>query len=316
MACKNQPSVFFLAEISTTLREFQSVSLNSPNSWMRSTTRSRIRPSQRHGSPLRPTRSRVCQPRPSVSHGILALAADLADVQVAVLLPIGGRRIVDRARDVRAGGQDGGQGANGVGRRRSRRVEKWKSRRGGGRGDLRSDGGGVGRPAPSAAARAATAATRGRCPRACRRRRRGRRRSPASGPRSITQSAVLITSRLCSITHHRVAQVDQPVEHVEQLGQVVEVQAGGRLVQQVERSAGVGPGKFGGQLHPLGLAAGERRGGLAERQVVEPHVAQRLQDAADLGDVLEQLAPPRRRTCPARRRSTGRGSVTASVSGL
>ena len=89
--------------------------------------------------------------------------------------------------------------------------------------------------------------------------------------------------------HHRVAQVDQPVEHVEQLGQVVEVQAGGRLVEQVERPAGVGPRELGGQLHALRLAAGERRRRLAEREVVEPHVAERLQDAADLGDVLEQL---------------------------
>ena len=86
-----------------------------------------------------------------------------------------------------------------------------------------------------------------------------------------------------------VAQVDQPIEHVEQLGHVVEVQAGRRLVEQVQRAAGVGPGQLGGQLHALGLAAGERRRGLAEREVVEPHVAQRLQHAADLGDVLEQL---------------------------
>ena len=35
--------------------------------------------------------------------------------------------------------------------------------------------------------------------------------SPASGPRSMTQSAVLITSRLCSIDDDRVAQIDQPV---------------------------------------------------------------------------------------------------------
>ena len=64
--------------------------------------------------------------------------------------------------------------------------------------------------------------------------------------------------------HDRVAQIDQPVEHVQQLGQVVEVQAGGRLVQQVEGASGVGPGQLGGQFHPLGLAAGER-GGAAGR---------------------------------------------------
>ena len=57
----------------------------------------------------------------------------------------------------------------------------------------------------------------------------------------------------------RVAQIDEPVEHVEQLGEVVEVQAGRRLVEQVERAAGVGPGELGGELHALGFAAGERR---------------------------------------------------------
>ena len=115
--------------------------------------------------------------------------------------------------------------------------------------------------------------------------------------------------------HDRVAQVDQAVEHVEQLGQVVEVQAGGRLVEQVERAAGVGARQLGRQLDALGLAAGERRRRLAEREVVEPHVAQRLQDAANLGDVLEQLAPPRRTTCPARRRSTGRGTARPASRG-
>jgi hypothetical protein len=37
---------------------------------------------------------------------------------------------------------------------------------------------------------------------------------------------------------HRVALVDQFVQHFQQLGDVVEVQAGGRLVENVERAAG------------------------------------------------------------------------------
>ena len=50
-----------------------------------------------------------------------------------------------------------------------------------------------------------------------------------------------------------------------------------------------GRAEFGGQFHALGLAAGERGGRLAEREIIEAHVAQRLQDAADLGDALEKL---------------------------
>ncbi len=57
----------------------------------------------------------------------------------------------------------------------------------------------------------------------------------------------------------RVAQIDQAIEHVEQLGDIVEVQAGRRFVEQIERVAGIGPGEFGGQLHALRFAAGERR---------------------------------------------------------
>ena len=90
--------------------------------------------------------------------------------------------------------------------------------------------------------------------------------------------------------HHRVAQIDQAIEHVQQLGQVVEVQPGGGLVQEVEGPSGVGAGELGGQFHPLGLAAGERGGGLAQGNVAQADVAERLQNAADLGDLLEQPA--------------------------
>ena len=87
----------------------------------------------------------------------------------------------------------------------------------------------------------------------------------------------------------RVAQIDQPVQHVEQPSEIVEMEAGCRLVEQVERLPRVGPRKLGRQLHPLGLAAGERRRGLPESEVVEADVAERLQDAADLRDVGEQF---------------------------
>ena len=54
----------------------------------------------------------------------------------------------------------------------------------------------------------------------------------------MIQSAVLMTSRLCSITTTVFPLVHQTVQHREQLADVVEVQAGGRLVEQVERAAG------------------------------------------------------------------------------
>ena len=47
--------------------------------------------------------------------------------------------------------------------------------------------------------------------------------------------------------------------------------------------------QFAGELHPLGLAAGERGRRLAELHVVEPHVVQRLELVVDGRDVLEVL---------------------------
>ncbi len=87
----------------------------------------------------------------------------------------------------------------------------------------------------------------------------------------------------------RVALLDEAVEHLEQLVDVVEVQAGRRLVEDVERLARVGPRQLGGQFHALGFAPRKRRRRLAQREIVETDRAQRRQKAADAGNVLEQL---------------------------
>ena len=113
--------------------------------------------------------------------------------------------------------------------------------------------------------------------------------APPSGPRSISQSADLITSRLCSITSTVLPRSTSRVEHGQQLANVVEVQAGGRFVQDVERATGIHPGQLGGQLDPLGLAARERRGRLAERQIAQPDFGQPGQQPDDGGKVLEEL---------------------------
>jgi len=86
---------------------------------------------------------------------------------------------------------------------------------------------------------------------------------------------------------HRIAMIDESIEHFKEFCEVVEVEAGRGFIEQIERLAGVGPCEFGGQLDALGFAAGERRRALAEREVIEADVAQRLQDAADLRDVAE-----------------------------
>ena len=66
------------------------------------------------------------------------------------------------------------------------------------------------------------------------------------------------------------------------------MQAGRRLVQDVEGAAGAPAGQLLGQLDPLRLAAGQRRGRLSHRDVAESDVLQRPQLARDRRHVLEQ----------------------------
>ncbi len=74
---------------------------------------------------------------------------------------------------------------------------------------------------------------------------------------------------------HRLAGVDQAVEQAEQVLDVGQVQAGRRLVEDVDAAL---LGHVGRQLQPLALAAGQRGERLAEAEVAEPDVDQPVQD--------------------------------------
>ena len=139
---------------------------------------------------------------------------------------------------------------------------------------------------------------------------------PPSGPRSMTWSAVLITSRWCSITTTVWPGVDQPVQAL-------------AAAARRRRGAGRSSARRGcrrcastrcsllssvGDLDALRLAAGERRRRLAERQVAEPEIVQHLDLLADRRLVREERRRLPRPTCSARRRWSCRGSVTSSVS--
>jgi len=67
----------------------------------------------------------------------------------------------------------------------------------------------------------------------------------------------------------RLAGVDEPVEQAEQLLDVRQVEARGRLVKDIGAAF---VGQVGGQLKPLPLAAGQRGERLAEAEVAEPGV--------------------------------------------
>ena len=54
-----------------------------------------------------------------------------------------------------------------------------------------------------------------------------------------------------------VAMIAQPVQHRQQLRDIVEMQAGGGFIQYIECLAGVAPGKFARQLDALCFTAGQ-----------------------------------------------------------
>ena len=56
------------------------------------------------------------------------------------------------------------------------------------------------------------------------------------------------------------AEIGEAVQNFHQLADIIEVQAGGGLVEQVEGASGLALGKFSRQLHTLGLAAGKGGG--------------------------------------------------------
>ena len=106
-------------------------------------------------------------------------------------------------------------------------------------------------------------------------------REPPSGPHVDQPVGGLDHVEVVLDHHDRVALVDQPAEHAEQLADVLEVQAGGRLVEHVERAAGGPLLQLAGELDALRLAAGEGRRRLAEPDVAEPDVDQRAQVPRD-----------------------------------
>ena len=104
----------------------------------------------------------------------------------------------------------------------------------------------------------------------------------------------------------RVARIDEPVQLRHEPLDVRRMQAGRRLVEDVERVAALRALQLGGELDALRFAAGELRRGLAEPQVSEADLAQHVERSRNVRLVGEEL--PRRidRHAAARRRCSCR----------
>ena len=87
--------------------------------------------------------------------------------------------------------------------------------------------------------------------------------------------------------NHRVAKVCQSMEHVKQLLHVIEMQARGGFVENVERLSGRPLAEFARKLDALRFSAGESRCGLAQPDIAEAHVDQRLQLCINLRHSFE-----------------------------
>ena len=88
---------------------------------------------------------------------------------------------------------------------------------------------------------------------------------------------------------HRVALVHQPLDDQEKLGDVLEVQARGGLVEDVDGPSAGSLLQLGGELDALRLASGQCGCGLTEPHVSETDLGERLEVAVDRGDRLEEL---------------------------
>ena len=86
-----------------------------------------------------------------------------------------------------------------------------------------------------------------------------------------------------------VASIDKFLQDIHQDSDVLEMQAGGGLVENVERLAGVFLREFGGQFDSLAFSTRKGGGGLAKFDVAEAYILDGLDLAEDLGHVLEEL---------------------------
>lgn len=65
----------------------------------------------------------------------------------------------------------------------------------------------------------------------------------------------------------RVALIDQFIQYIHQDADILKVQSGSRFVKNIKRLARIPLGEFGGQLHTLALATGERGGRLPQLDI-------------------------------------------------
>ncbi len=85
--------------------------------------------------------------------------------------------------------------------------------------------------------------------------------------------------------------VNQALEAVEELADIVKVQAGGGFVEDKQRPFGGRLGQVGGQFDPLCFAARKGGGGLAQAEIAEAYVGENLETLLEFGRIREEAEP-------------------------
>src|SRR5690606_38481538 len=88
---------------------------------------------------------------------------------------------------------------------------------------------------------------------------------------------------------HRVTRIGEPLKHVEQVRDILEAEAGCRLVEDVERAAGGAPREFAGELYALRFTARQRGRGLANVDVAEAGRFECIENALHAREPFEEL---------------------------
>lgn len=83
----------------------------------------------------------------------------------------------------------------------------------------------------------------------------------------------------------RIARINELIQHLDQTVDIGHMQAGGRLVKDIDGLPGIAAGQLIGQLDALRLTTRKRRGCLTQLDVAKTDFLQRLQLARDLRNV-------------------------------
>ena len=89
---------------------------------------------------------------------------------------------------------------------------------------------------------------------------------------------------------HGVPRVHQTLQYLKQLTNIIEVEAGSGLIENIEGFACLATLKLACQLHTLSLTTRKRSGGLAQANIAQAHIVQSVELARQPRDLREETA--------------------------